>query len=82
GVQALLDQPDFVVVPGGALAQGIGMGEQATFGVALEEFVGFVGVDQSHQLPGAVLVGGDVTFGIGEAAELAECIVVPVADLA
>ena len=26
GVLALLDQPDFVVVPGGALAQGVGLG--------------------------------------------------------
>lgn len=32
------------------------MGEQATFGVALEEFVGFVRVDQSYQLSGVVLV--------------------------
>jgi hypothetical protein len=39
-------------------------------------------VDQSYQLPGAVFVGGDVTFGIGEAAELAQRIVFPLADLA
>ncbi|WP_422630735.1 hypothetical protein [Pseudomonas mucidolens] len=38
-------------------------------------------MDKSHQLPGAVLVGGDVAFGIGEAAELAQCIVVPLAEL-
>ncbi|MNV46290.1 hypothetical protein D3C71_1381140 [compost metagenome] len=34
GVLALLNQPGFVVVPGGALAQGVGVAEQAAFGVA------------------------------------------------
>ncbi|WP_445261597.1 hypothetical protein [Pseudomonas sp. RL_105y_Pfl2_101] len=39
-------------------------------------------MDQSHQLAGAVFVGSSVPFGIGEAAELAECIVVPLTDFA
>ncbi|WP_445261769.1 hypothetical protein, partial [Pseudomonas sp. RL_5y_Pfl2_73] len=34
GVKTLLDQSGFVVVPGGALAQSVGVGEQAAFGVA------------------------------------------------
>ncbi|MNF31215.1 hypothetical protein D3C84_119710 [compost metagenome] len=82
GVLALLDQSGFVVVPGGALAQGVGVREQTAFGVALEDFFGLVGVDQSYQLPGAVFVGGDISFGIGKTAELGQCIVIPVADLA
>jgi len=80
GVLALLDQAGFVVVPGGALAQGVGVAEQAAFGVAFEVFFGFIRVDQSYQLPGAILVGGDVAFSVGKTAELAEGIVVPLAD--
>ncbi|MNQ67873.1 hypothetical protein D3C85_824110 [compost metagenome] len=82
GVLALPDQSGFVVVPGGALAQGIGVAEQAAFGVAFEVLFGFVRVDQAYQLPGAVLVAGDIAFGVGKTAELGQCIVIPVADLA
>ncbi|WP_420893537.1 hypothetical protein [Pseudomonas orientalis] len=39
-------------------------------------------MDEQHQLPGAVFVGGDIAFGVGKTAELAEGIVVPLADFA
>lgn len=82
GIQALLDQPSLVVIPGGALAQSIGMGEQATFGVAFEVFFGLVWVDQSYELPGAVLIGSGAPFGIGKTGELPQRIVMPLANLA
>ena len=69
GVLALLSQPGFVVVPGGALAQGVGVGKQAAFGVAFEVFFGLVGVDQSYELSGEVFVAGDMTFGVGDMTE-------------
>ncbi|WP_414875821.1 hypothetical protein, partial [Pseudomonas sp. IT-196MI5] len=63
------------------LAQGIGVGEQAALGVAFEKFFGLVRVDQSHPLPGAVLIGSSVPFGIGKAGELPQRIVLPLVDL-
>lgn len=82
GLLALLDQAGFVVVPHGALAQGVGVAEQAAFGITLEMLFGVVWQGQAHQLPGAVMVGGDVARSVGKPAELAEGVVLPLADFA
>ncbi|WP_442968462.1 hypothetical protein [Pseudomonas sp. S37] len=54
GVEALIDQPGFVVGPAGTPVQGIGVAEQAAFGIALEAFGGFVRMDKQYQLTGLV----------------------------
>ncbi|OAH48326.1 hypothetical protein AYJ70_02305 [Pseudomonas monteilii] len=55
---ALADQPGFVVVPAGAAVQGVGVAEQAAFGVVLEAVFGLVGVDQAAEVTGVVVVLG------------------------
>ena len=42
GVHAFVDQPGSGVGPGGAAIQAIGMGQQATFGIAAEALFGVV----------------------------------------
>ncbi|MNL37317.1 hypothetical protein D3C87_1594590 [compost metagenome] len=66
GVLALGDQARRRVAPVRASAQRIRMGQQPPFGVALEVFLGLIGVRDAGQLPRRVGVARGVACRVGE----------------
>ncbi|MNE82979.1 hypothetical protein D3C80_1797530 [compost metagenome] len=82
GVVALVNQAGFVVVPTGAAVQGIGVAEQAAFGIVFEAVLGLVGVYQASQLTGLVVILGGFPRCVDRLAQLPEPVVLPQRGLA
>ncbi|WP_338799673.1 hypothetical protein V9K81_11155 [Pseudomonas monteilii] len=62
--------------------QGVGVAEQAAFGVVLEAIFGLVGVDQAAEVTGVVVVLGGFPGGIDGFAQLTERVVLQQRGLA
>ena len=82
GVYAAGEQPGLGVVPFGAPAQCVDVGQQAAFGIALEVFFAVVRVADGGELADLVAVAGDVARRVGELDHLAALVVGPGAGLA
>ena len=81
GVEALLDQPGFVVGPGGATVQGVDVAEQTALGIVFETVSGLVGIQQAAEMARLVVIVGFFTRGIDQLRQLSEGVVFPLGGL-